>query len=66
MTKCVTEIREYCESLIVEVDVGDDGRLVVRAFNESGYNSTEVDLLDVLEWVRQHRPELLCDVARQS
>ncbi len=35
------------------------GRLVIRAFNEGGYNCTDVDLLDVIDWVKQNKPELL-------
>ena len=26
------------------------GRLMVRAFNEAGFNCTDVDLLSILEW----------------
>lgn len=43
-------IREYCEGEPVEVwDV--DGRLVLRAYNEARFRGTEVDLLDLLEWL---------------
>lgn len=36
-----------------------NGRIVVRAFNEGGHNVTEVDLLDLLRWLRENRPEFL-------
>jgi hypothetical protein len=36
-------------------------RAVIKALNEGGCNSTEVDLLDVLSWVKANRPELLKD-----
>jgi len=35
------------------------GRLVIKALNEGGYNCTEVDLLEVLAWVKAHRPDLM-------
>lgn len=34
-------------------------RWIVRAFNEGHHNSTEIDLVDLLTWLRRHRPELL-------
>ncbi len=35
------------------------GRLAIRALNEAGYNCTEVDLLELLAWVKANRPDLL-------
>lgn len=35
------------------------GRIVIVAINEGGFNSTEVDLLQLLSWVKHNRPELL-------
>lgn len=35
------------------------GRLVVAAVNEGGHNCTEVDLVELLAWVKTHRPDLL-------
>ena len=35
------------------------GRVIIIAYNEGGYNKTEVDLLDVIEWVKENKPELL-------
>ena len=35
------------------------GRLVVKALNEAGYNCTEVDLLELLAWVKANRPDLM-------
>jgi hypothetical protein len=29
----------------------ESGRLVIRAYNEGGYSGTEVDLLDLIEWL---------------
>jgi len=51
-------VREYCEERQVEFD-HRDGRPVVRATNEAGHNCTEVDLLDLIAWIKANRPELL-------
>jgi hypothetical protein len=37
------------------------GRLVIRAFNEAGFNNTQVDLLDIIVWIKTNRPDLLND-----
>jgi hypothetical protein len=29
-----------------------DGRLVIRAFNEGGFSCTDVDLFDLVDWLR--------------
>jgi hypothetical protein len=56
----VLEYAEGYEVELVESECGlSTGRLVLKAFNEGGHNFTEVDLLHVLEWVRQNRPGLL-------
>lgn len=57
-----TKIRDHNEGLEVEIEeklVGDTKRLVIVALNQAGYDATEVDLLDVIEWVRENKPELL-------
>lgn len=48
-----TSIREYCEGYAVQIEK-HGGRLVIKAWNEGHYNSTEVDLLDVLKWAKEH------------
>ena len=35
------------------------GRLAIKALNEAGYNCTEVDLLELLAWVKANRPDLM-------
>jgi len=53
-------VREHAEGFTVELaaeKVG--GRLVVKAANEGGFNHTEVDLLDLLAWLHENRPDLL-------
>ena len=35
------------------------GRLVVKAYNEGGFNQTEVDVLELVAWLKKHRPDLL-------
>lgn len=53
-----TGIREYAEGIVVEIGPRKD-RLCVIAYNEAGCCQTNVDLLDVISWVRKHRPELM-------
>jgi len=35
------------------------GRLAIRSFNEAGHSCTEVDLEQIIAWVRDNMPELL-------
>jgi hypothetical protein len=65
-------VMEYCEEMPVtlrtttgvyaygvsENDYIGRGRLVVKALNEAGYNSTQVDLLQLLKWVAENKPEI--------
>lgn len=48
-------VREHTERAIVELHRSNE-RLVVRAFNECGNNYTDVDLLDILDWVNNLSP----------
>lgn len=62
-----TNIREYVEELpieikeITEIECGGrgEGRVAIYAEDEGGYNGAIIDLLDVIEWVKQNKPELL-------
>ncbi len=46
-------VREGVEGLPVELwRDATTGRLQVVAFNEAGYNSVEIDLCDLLAWLR--------------
>ena len=63
-----TDIREYAEGMTVNIffrepkagfspeipDTESPGRWVVHARNEGGYNCTEVDLEDVINWLDSH------------
>lgn len=42
------------------------GRLVIKAYAGSGNDYVEIDLLQVLDWVKKHRPELLLKVLPQG
>jgi hypothetical protein len=64
----VTEYAERYEVRLVKttgsyVGIGKEmpgaGRLVIKAMNEAGNNCTEVDLLEVLSWVKANRPDLM-------
>lgn len=51
-------VREHSENMKVFISNVND-REVIEAYNEGGYNFTQVDLLDVVDWVKRNRPELL-------
>jgi len=64
------DVRSYGEDLGVHLgkiekcdcnDENDAGRYVVIAYNDRGYNYTTVDLVDLINWVRNNKPELLDD-----
>ena len=71
--KILTGVSEYKEGFDVYLEVTDgsytpdedesqwpgNGRLVIVALNAGGHDSTEVDLLELLAWVKINRPELL-------
>lgn len=48
----------YCHGLPGEQWLGR-GRLVIQALNEGGHNSTEIDLVQLIKWLRANHPELL-------
>lgn len=49
----MTGVREHTEGDVVELWFDETtGRLVVRAYNEAGFNSTNVDLMDLVGWLR--------------
>lgn len=51
-------VREYMDGETVELGRSEiSGRLVVRAYNECGNNFTEVDLFDVVAWLRTGFPD---------
>lgn len=58
-------VRSYGDEPDVDlVEDGNTSRLVVRAYTESGYNWTDVDLLDLIAWLRANRPDLLATSAK--
>lgn len=48
----LTGVREHTEGDAVELWMNQTGRIVIRAFNECHNNCTDVDLSDLLEWLR--------------
>lgn len=54
-------ISSFTQRCFPDLHVGDT-RLVVQAFNAGGWDSTSVDLLDVLAWVKENRPDLLNEI----
>lgn len=55
-------VHEYSEGYGVEISnsQGEEGhgRLVVRAYNEGKYNFTQVDLVELLTWVKKNLPAI--------
>ena len=49
-------VREYTEEYPVELIRTDLGRVVIQALNEGGYNITQVDLVDLLDWIKRNAP----------
>lgn len=45
-------VREHGEGYPVELWVNEAGRVVVRAYNEGHQNITDVDLSDLMDWLR--------------
>jgi hypothetical protein len=58
MNEIMHGVTEYAEGLDVKLRMEDNGRLIVSARNEGGYNGTSVDLLELLVWLRANRPDL--------
>lgn len=53
-------VREYCEeNKVTLTETKGAKRLVIQAINQGGYDSTEVDLLDLISWLKENRPDLL-------
>lgn len=62
-------VSEYVERYPVELDRTEflemtkpfesSGRWIIRAYNEGRHNCTEVDLIELIEWLRENLPECL-------
>ena len=53
-------VTEYSEGYEVELlQTKDNGRWVIMALNQGGFDSTSVDVVDLIAWLRANRPELL-------
>lgn len=55
-------VREYAEGYEVQLEQTKEGRFVVVARNEGGYNCTEVDLTDLIGWVEKHQSQIWNEV----
>ena len=60
-----TTVREYNEGMAVEIDTLDD-RWIIIARNEAGYNSTQVDMVDLIEWLYRYMPEVIDKVEKDG
>lgn len=54
----INGIREYAEGEPVRLSY-QNKRPTIVARNEGGFNGTEVDLLDLINWIKKEMPELL-------
>jgi hypothetical protein len=62
---CEGEISEILEIYVDRILIRkEDYWDIERAFNECGYNSTEVDIIDLLKWLKKNRPDLLSESLR--
>ena len=56
-------VEEWAEGYPVILTKRDDGegseRHLIEAANEGGFNHTQVDLLQLIQWLRENRPDLL-------
>ena len=59
MNEIMHGVTEYAEGLDVRLQLEDNGRLIVSAYNEGGFNGTSIDLLELLAWLRNNRPDLI-------
>lgn len=50
-------VREYYEEMSVELGIMK-GRIIIKAFNECGYNGTGVDLEDLLDWINKNKSKI--------
>lgn len=53
----VLPVRELKEGYPVELWVNDKGRLVVRTYSVDRYGESDLDLFDLVDWVRTQRGE---------
>lgn len=53
----VLPIRELKEGYPVELWANDKGRLVVRTYSVDRYGESDLDLFDLVAWVRTQRGE---------
>lgn len=53
----VLPIRELKEGYPVELWANDKGRLVVRTYSVDRYGESDLDLFDLVDWVRTQRGE---------
>lgn len=60
-------VREYAEGFPVELwRDATTGRLTIMAFNEGKCNSVDIDLEDLLHWLRDGEEQRALDAVRKS
>lgn len=69
MVRILEGVTEYAEGFPVELrelsieepgaTLLREGRLVVVALNQGGFDNTAIDLLELISWMKDNRPDLL-------
>lgn len=55
-----TPIKECNGGLGVSFGIDEEtGRPFLRAYTEAGFNNTKVDIIDILDYLKEHHPLLL-------
>ncbi len=57
-------VRERTEHEPVDLWTNESSRVVIRSYNECGNNCTDIDLADLLDWLRSGSSEGGLDYAR--
>lgn len=55
--KALPGVRQGNDGVII--DTNNEGREEIICFTQCGHDCTSVDLLDLIEYLKKHRPELL-------
>lgn len=55
----LTGVTEYSENMDIEIDRNDNNKLVIRAYNQGGHDCTEIDLLELVFFLKKNMPSIL-------
>ena len=55
-------VTEYNEGMEIELK----GNSKIKAYNEAGFNSTEIDLYQLFRWLKYNKPQLFNELISQD